>query len=349
MWSKVNSQFSRRAKIVGNKLIIDPYRQTYDMGQYVCSSQQNNATIYLNEDSYHFKPESLFIKITKLPQSERNKRRIELSCDSLKYKDHRLHYKIEWQRKDSRFFLPNIFINRNKLIINDFNQKDFGIYECKLYNKNNDVLLATASLDLRLTNNLFNEYFRLNEKPTIKIALLNHDKVKYDSNVKLACKLMLDEESGHKNRFKEAYSFEWIRNNLNMSHKAYLLENYLIINKFDLDDLGSYTCRVSNEFGSSMSTVEFYDEMGEIGYKIIDSNNSTVTYSNKNTNNYESVKKRFRTVVGSINFLSLDDDIAIECINLCKFIFYCNNLKANNIILEMNKNLRWSQNETILD
>jgi hypothetical protein len=304
-------------QIVGNKLIINPYRQIYDKGQYLCSSQQYNASIYINENNYHFNQESLFIKISKLPQFENNKRRIELSCDSLKYKDHQIDYIIKWQRKDTKKFLPNIFINKNKLVIDDFNQKDFGVYECKLYSKINDVELATASLDLGLTNNLSN-FFRLNEKPTIKIAVLNHDKVKYDSSVKLACKLMLAEESNNKNRFKEAYSFEWIRNNLNMSHKAFLLENYLVINKFDLDDLGSYTCRVSNNIGSSMSTVEFYDEMGEISYKIIDSNNNTVTYSNKNNDRYDSLKKRFRTLVGSINFLSLGEDIAIECINLCK-------------------------------
>jgi hypothetical protein len=317
-WSKENGQFSRRVKIVGNKLIIDPYRQSYDIGQYVCSSQQNNATIYLNQNSYHFKPESLFIRISKLPQFEKNKQRIQLSCDSFKYKDHRKHYKVEWQRIDTKKFLRNIFINKNKLIINDFNQKDFGVYECKLYNKNNNVLLGAASIDLSLTNNLLDENFQLNKKPNIKIAVLNHDKVKYDSSIKLACKLVLDEESNQKNRFKQAYSFEWIRNNLNMSHKAYLLENYLIINKFDVDDLGSYTCRVSNDVGSSMSTIEFYDEMGEVSYKIIDSNNKTVTYSNKNSEKYENQKKRFRTLVGSINFLSLGENIAIECINLCK-------------------------------
>ena len=83
-WIKLEGDFSPRVKLIGNKLIIDPYRQYYDSGFYVCvgfnGKLSSNSSVFL-ENQNEVSTRNVKIKITKLPLEIGDEKIIELKCN----------------------------------------------------------------------------------------------------------------------------------------------------------------------------------------------------------------------------------------------------------------------------
>ena len=85
-WERLDSDFSSSVRLVGNKLIIQPYRPDIDAGYYTCIAYNDdvmsNSTIYLgNQHSIEEFSRNIQIKIIKIPIGIDQEKVIELSCN----------------------------------------------------------------------------------------------------------------------------------------------------------------------------------------------------------------------------------------------------------------------------
>lgn len=195
---------------------------------------------------------------------------------------------------------PNsrIKIHKNKLKILDFNYtKDSGTFICETYFKNGSLI---GNDEINLKVNLHNYFFVQNNLPKVYLILENKNEIFVNSTIKINCEL--SENS-------EIYSVEWIRNGADIPKNSYVVQNSLIIEKVNKNDLGEYTCTVTNRIGQFNATIKLHSHNGIILHNLDDNNTETIS-------NDLNLDERMQFLYGQYN-LNLGDTLAIECLDIC--------------------------------
>ena len=132
-------------------------------------------------------------------------------------------------------FSSNVILNKNVLIIKNFNTKDNGVYVCKLF-ASDGRLLAKTELDMKLENQ--NAKIPV-QKPKATIHVYNGQNLSFDNRVKVDCESL--------SKSDPYSSIKWIRSDSEMPTESNIIENSLIIDNFGIADLGEYKCVLSNK------------------------------------------------------------------------------------------------------
>ncbi len=94
-----------------------------------------------------------------------------------------------------------------------------------------------------------------------------------------------------------------------MPRRSYVDKNSLVINRFETGYLGKYSCIVSNDYGRTVKTIQFFEEYpGILGFKV--DQEQLREPSLKRLRN-----RHFRVLIGS-DRPRLGDTIVVECLNL---------------------------------
>lgn len=191
-----------------------------------------------------------------------------------------------------------IRIINNKIHLIDFDLESTGVYLCKITNIKRPYL---PKIHLKIGK----IYNKISKKPPSVTLNLKYDNNFYDygCTVRINCKIGLNEE---------IYSIEWIREKGNMPKNSLVNGSTLIIENINQDDLGMYTCFVTNQIGQSNASILFYDDFGSIKHTF--ENFSSIS------NIEQKLDERLKYLYRREN-LRLGDSFAIECLDLCNLIY----------------------------
>jgi len=137
--------------------------------------------------------------------------------------------------------------------------------------------------------------------PTVDLIVSNNDTLLLDATIRVDCVPAGTNTAG--------YSLEWTRHGDQMPRRSYVDKNSLVINRFETGYLGKYSCIVSNDYGRTVKTIQFFEEYpGILGFK--------VDQEQLREPSLKRLKNRhFRVLIGS-DRPRLGDTIAVECLNL---------------------------------
>jgi hypothetical protein len=223
-------------------------------------------------------------------------------------KEEASNFRIEWSRGDMRKFSSKVIVNDDLLTIRYFGKEDDGVYVCKLYAQSG-LLVAKTELDIKLDT--MEDYRIPAEKPRINIHVQNEYSLAYNNRVKVDCEKSISIDSG-------PYSIEWSRIGKDMSKRAHVIQNSLIIERFSYDDLGEYSCVASNNAGRTRKTIKFFDHFNQIKYVIDASENATLIRTTTPVAiEVEELDSRLKFIQGSFD-LNIGDTLTMACFDLCK-------------------------------
>ena len=177
----------------------------------------------------------------------------------------------------------------------------------------NNSLVSTS--EISLTQDFLLPKKLAIERPQIKLNVHNGQNLIYDSRIKIDC----DTTASH--RDAESYSIEWTRIGHKMPTRSYVFGNSLIINRFEPNDLGEYSCIVSNRAGQSIRSVKFFeDEYGALSFSLdheqdLEPSRPQTTTALK-LSAQPALDRRFKILLGSLEF-NMGDTFAVECLSLC--------------------------------
>ncbi|CAF0767900.1 unnamed protein product [Brachionus calyciflorus] len=286
-WYKLNGKFRSKVLQIGKRLIIENYQPRYDHGFYSCaiSNEKYLASViyYLGSSDRQSIQNSIKyfqLNIEKIKDLVNSESSTDFDCFNTDSNSSSLNAKLRLSKK--------------KIHILDFDLESIGTYDCQSQSENNKIRTEF------ILDKFFLEKFGL-KLPNITMNLdYENDYYDYGCTVKITCEI-------HDDGKTDLYSIEWIRDNGQMPKNSHAKENYLIIDNISQDDLGIYTCIVSDQVNQRNTSILFYDQSGSIKH----------TFDNfvKISNTEAKLDDRLRFLYGR-QHLRLGDSFAIECLDL---------------------------------
>jgi hypothetical protein len=185
-----------------------------------------------------------------------------------------------------------------------------------LKNQNSHVLLDYFECSLQSSLDFFRN--RSLDSSEIKISIINTNPTNliYGSRIKIKC------ENARDNPF----NVQWVRMGTMMPIKSYVLENILVIDRFESEDLGEYRCMAKENMESSCSIIFYDDGKHALKYKI---NKNQMFKYQKNEPSDERDEGSSDDWTHEINLQPLNDKASsfshIECFDTGELFGSCNN------------------------